>query len=245
MDTAVTGHLWGLVEARPAESVTDADADGNTFVATLLTETDLIALRAQAAQAIRYIDEAQLRRVRTFTAGRTEWAAAILGRPFTLRGLRNNAEIVLLDLAAEREPHPPTRPRPKPAPVPIPPDPRDPGWQQLRAALPVPLWVAYNYSGPRHFELYHSGADHIVLDEPLIHRTLRRSAGDALCESPSRAAHLQFEPSARNLDVDRIPTCKRCLRTAYWITGLTHDSSLFSHPRRDRKMPRTDPRNPA
>ncbi|MGW4528877.1 hypothetical protein [Amycolatopsis sp. NPDC004378] len=209
--------------------------------ATRLTDSQLATLREQAARtSSSFVDPAQLTRVERFVAGRHDWASAILGKPFILRAMTNR-ELVLLDLAAAAEPAPPEPPRP--------PAPWEPGyqptnadraatargeaaaraWAQLAKALPVPVSVAYNYSGPHHYEFHVSGAEHIIVREQLHAGRLHRDADRSLCWTPSRARHLLFANLDDPADRVRVPSCKACLRTAYRITGLDPDDLLL-HP---------------
>lgn len=189
--------------------------------ATTLTDGDLAELRDRAGrEATGFIDPARLNRVEHFISGRCAWAQAVTGRPsFTSRTMTER-ELALLDLAAEAEPQPPT-----PAPKPVKASPRESAWEArqlaaarewetLRAALPVPVIVAYNYSGPHHYEFHTSGADHILVQGPVDVGRLHRTAGQALCETPSRARHLLFDSTTTQDSVSRVPTCKACLRVA-------------------------------
>ncbi|MFR9753980.1 hypothetical protein ACL02S_23475 [Nocardia sp. 004] len=202
--------------------------------ATTLTDHQVTQLRQQAATRARGpIDPAQLRRVEEFMPGRSAWASAILGRPFPgIRGM-SVPELVLLDLAAHTEPTPPP-PRPTPTR-----SPRETAaaarveavaaaWMTLAQKLPVKVGVAYNYSGPRHLETYLSGADHIILLEPLYTGRLHRSENTALCCTPSRSRKLQFNPP--DTPDKRTPTCKACLRTAYRIARTDPDPVLLALP---------------
>lgn len=94
----------------------------------------------------------------------------------------------------------------------------DAEWKALAEALPVPVVVAHNYRSRRHYENYVQGVDHIVVLAELHHGRLSRRATQALCESPSNAHNLYFP----NLDIERNrrPECKSCIRTACRITGL-------------------------
>lgn len=206
---------------------------------TGLTETQLAELRTRAAGiACGFVDPTQLRRVEQFVTGRNPWASAILGKPFALRAMTNR-DLVLLDLAAHAEPTPPEPPR---APAPW-----EPGyqptegeraatarsqaaaraWLRLVTALPVPVSVAYNYSGPHHYEFHVSGANHIIVREPLHAGRIHRHADRSLCWTPSRAQHLLFAYLDDPVDRDRVPTCKACLRIAYRVAGLTPVEDLL------------------
>lgn len=90
-------------------------------------------------------------------------------------------------------------------------------WEALKAALPVDVVAAYNYSGPRHEEYYQSGADHILLRGDLSAGRLVRRAGDALCTTPTSSRHQIFiDPD----DENSLPSCKTCLRTANRLTKV-------------------------
>lgn len=203
-------------------------------LATRLTADQLAEMRESAGkQASPFIDPAQLGRVERFVACRHEWATAILGKPFRLRAITNR-ELVLLDLAAHTEPAPP-EPRPPASHEPGRP-PAEPAarcaagaheWARIAAAFPVRVSVAYNYSGPNHYESHVSGAEHIIVREPLHQGRLHRAADCPLCWTPSRAKHLLFD-LADPTNRDRVPSCKRCLRTAYHITGFPPGSVLLS-----------------
>ncbi|OXM47521.1 hypothetical protein [Amycolatopsis alba] len=199
---------------------------------TALTASQLRHLREQAARtSTPFVDPAQLARVQQFVTGRHAWAEAILGKRFALRGMTCR-DLVLLDLAARAEPFPPEQPRTPPvdasqcaadirraAAATV--------WRQLAQALPVRVSVAYNYSGPRHLESYVSGAEHIIVREPLHAGRLHRDAGRSLCWTPSRARRLFFSHLDDPADRDRIPTCKACLRITYRLIGITPDGILL------------------
>lgn len=150
-----------------------------------------------------------------------EWMSAVLGRPVNGRRRLSWTELVLLGLARDVESEPPVparvlaeceraaleeRRRAEHLQQQV------DAWASLRARLPVWVSVAYNGSGRHHYELHVSGAQHIIVREPLHFGRIHRDANRSLCWTPSRAKHLLFE----NLDIpsDRIPTCKACLRTA-------------------------------
>jgi hypothetical protein len=222
--------------------------------ATRLADDEVARLRRQAGTAnLSFVDPAQLLRVERFLVGRRAWAAAILGKPFSLRAMTNR-EVVLLDLASQAEPEPPEPDQP--------PAPRESGyqpsaryraelarqetaqrqWRQLAEALPVAVSVAYNYSGPHHYEFHVSGANHIIMREHLGAGRLQRDAGKALCETPSRSRHLLF--CHRDAPEDRVPTCKACLRIAYRITGLSPGLSPAAGDHTQQPTPTTGTRRP-
>lgn len=92
-------------------------------------------------------------------------------------------------------------------------------WSALVKALPVPVGVAYNYSGPNHLENWTQGADHVILRADLTAGRLHRKAGQALCTTPSTDGHQLFdEPDEPD---QRTPTCKACIRIACRVAGLT------------------------
>jgi hypothetical protein len=98
-------------------------------------------------------------------------------------------------------------------------------WDALWKALPVPVTVAYNYSGPNHLEGWCQGAVHILVAEGLRAGRLHRAVGDALCTTPSSGKHQLFDGGSVPPD-QRWPTCKTCLRAAARLTGLTADVLL-------------------
>jgi hypothetical protein len=212
--------------------------------ATALSVEQLAAL-VQQARAIPFatgsiVDPVRLRHLQGWWSHElTEWAEAVLGRAIPHVWRLSWFELVVLDLAHDAEPSPPPPPKltaqrairqaaddvrhrkDAAAARAV----RD-EWLALATALPVKVAVAYNYSGPLHFESYQSGAVHIILREPLRIGRLYRGAHQALCETPSRAKHLLF---AHDHDdpADRCPTCQACLRTAYRITGRTRSPLLL------------------
>lgn len=102
---------------------------------------------------------------------------------------------------------------------------QDEVWALLWRPFPVYIGVAYNYSGPRHYEAYTSGAVHIILCSDLTHGRIRRVKGWALCTTDSAVKHQLFasfgdHPAARR------PTCKACLRLAARIVGVDRDQVL-------------------
>jgi hypothetical protein len=178
----------------------------DSFRPTSLTDDRLAELRRNAHELVTtFVDPAQLARVESFLSGRHEWACAITGHRFDIRRM-TPLELTLLDLAAKAEPEPPLRPRP-PAPWEEGYQPTESEraaqalaaavtaeWQRLRAALPVPVHVAYNYSGPHHHERHLSGAEHIIVQAQLDHARLHRSKAASLCQTPSQSRRLSFEP---------------------------------------------------
>lgn len=205
--------------------------------ATALSAEQIAALVEQA-RAIPFatgsiVDPVRLRHLQGWWRHElTEWAEALLGRPIPHVWRLSWFELVVLDLAHDAEPSPPPPPtltarraiqqaadderhrQDAAAARAV----RD-EWLALVTALPVVVAVAYNYSGPHHYESYQSGAVHIILREPLRIGRLSRDAQHALCETPSRARHLEFVHDGYDDPAERCPTCQACLRTAYRITG--------------------------
>lgn len=97
-------------------------------------------------------------------------------------------------------------------------------WTALHEALPVPVGVAYNYSGPNHLESWTQGAVHILVADELRVGRLARSAGEALCTTPSSRKHQIFH--GLTPPADRLPSCKTCIRAAMRLTGLSADTLL-------------------
>lgn len=93
-------------------------------------------------------------------------------------------------------------------------------WASVWRALPVYVGVAYNYSGPHHYEGHQSGADHIILvtEDVRLGRTVR-SRGGAMCSTPSSRRHQDFAARADHPSA-RIATCKACLRFAARLAGV-------------------------
>lgn len=96
---------------------------------------------------------------------------------------------------------------------------RSDAWAALAAALPVSVTLAYNYSGPNHYETYAQGAVHIILLEELRVGRLHRVADWALCTTNSAARHQHFPWPDTNGE-HGWPTCRACVRQACRITGL-------------------------
>lgn len=86
--------------------------------------------------------------------------------------------------------------------------------------MPVPVTLAHNYTSVRHLEFYIQGGEHIMLTAPLNVGRLRRDQGEPLCWTPSRARGPAALPHWDD-PVDRMPTCRTRIRTAYRITGRT------------------------
>jgi hypothetical protein len=92
-------------------------------------------------------------------------------------------------------------------------------WAALRQAFPVPVAVAYNYSGGHHYAGWSQGARHVIALEELSAGRLHRAARSALCTVPSRQRHQDF-PDLDTPDAD-YPTCRACIRTMCRITGVS------------------------
>jgi hypothetical protein len=212
--------------------------DGRVPPATRLTAAQVAALRRRAAaDAGSFVDPRRMRRVEGWwTSDLREWATAILGEPMTGLRVLSWQNWVLLDLARDAEPSPPPprltaeraaqravdaqRARDERAER----EAKAAEWATLRAALPVPVSVAFNFS--RHtYEFHVNGGHHIVTWGDLHIGRLRRSAGRALCETPARSRSLHLD----NARLERIaqdegreqtfPTCKACLDTARRVAG--------------------------
>lgn len=205
---------------------------------TRLAADHLAEIRARAAREDRLVDPRALREysARVELAPR-RWAQAVLGRPFT--GVRSDSYRAFLTLAyaLDAEPNPPADPiateeaarhaaarREREQVLDLGRQKREAAWNRLRAALPVRVDVRYNYSGPLHIGHYHSGADHIVLRDDLTVGRLHRSAGSALCTTPTRSRHQHFDDTGR--DEDRQPTCRACLSTAARVVGTPEAAGL-------------------
>lgn len=194
--------------------------------ATTLSDETLAQLRDRARRkAGPFVDPRLLPQLERKLAGAyPEWMSAVVGRPVSSWRRVGWAELVLLGLACDAEPEPPVPPRLLAERERAAIDERRradhvqqqvDAWASLRAALPVRVSVAYNGSGRHHYASHVSGAQHIIVQEPLHAGRIHRDADRSLCWTRSRAKHLLFE----NLDIpnDRIPTCKACLRTAKQI----------------------------
>lgn len=224
--------------------MTSASLDhATTGPATNLTDEEIEQLRAQAArEAGPFVDPQRLHRIQGWWRYELyEWATAIVGRPISNLRTLTWREMVLLDLAREKEPTPPPPPaltaqraaseareeerervnqaRKKAE--------RD-EWDRLRAAMPVPVSVAFNYS--RHtYEFHQNGGDHIVVWGDIHVGRLHRKAGRALCHTPARAKslHLFNAELERKRQDDgsehKAPTCKKCITTATRITETSKE----------------------
>lgn len=95
----------------------------------------------------------------------------------------------------------------------------DEAWASIWKALPQQVGVAYNYSGPGHYETYSSGADHIILSEDLVFGRMKRVKGWAMCTTPSSARHQSFDLKPDH-PTKRRATCKACLRAAAKVAGV-------------------------
>ncbi len=106
-------------------------------------------------------------------------------------------------------------------------------WRAIYEKLGFAVGVAYNYSGPHHYETYTSGAVHILTWVDLNRGRLVRPVGAPLCWTPSRAGHLEFADRGDPAD-RRVPTCKACIRSAAKLAGDAdgHADVLLSQGRR-------------
>lgn len=212
--------------------------------ATNLPAARLAELREQADKQARadggFVDPRRMRSIESKMLGRPwDWCSAILGRPFT--GLRSAAwrEWILLDLACDAEPEPPVSPARRAqeeaaqraeaerrARETVQWQAKVDTWTAIRAAMPVPVSTAFNYS--RHtYEFHVHGGQHIVVWGDLRSGRLTRKAGQALCETPSKARMLHLDNSRleraaqdEGREVEP-PTCKACLAIARRTTGVT------------------------
>lgn len=205
----------------------------DTDRATRLPDDTLAELRARARrEAGPFVDPRLLPGLQAKTArAYPEWVSAILGRQVHDVRRVSWAELVLLGMASDAEPEPPVPARVLAAREQIAIEERQRAgwleekrreWATLRASLPVKVSVAYNYSGPHHYEFHLSGANHIILREPLLVGRLRRDAHRSLCWTPSRAKHLLFAHIDDPADRARVPNCKACLRVAVRIAQSGH-----------------------
>jgi hypothetical protein len=103
-------------------------------------------------------------------------------------------------------------------------------WKALADKLPVPVALAYNYSGPNHLEMWCQGAVHVLVREPLSVGRLSRPVGYALCSVPSNQGSQLF--AHQDEPHDRRPTCKTCIRIACRLTRLEAPLLLSGGTRR-------------
>ena len=189
-------------------------------MSTRLSAATIAELRKRATLAAGpFVDPVVFRRLQQWApSSHPEWAAAILGRPFT--GIRyvSNADLLLLDLAHTAEPDPPPSAALLAARAELQRTSAEQlerrwaalaAWQTTRAALPVRVDVVHNYTSARHTETHVQGVDHAIVREPLHVGRLHRDPGQTLCWSPSRAQHLVHFSDHYD---DRIPDCRLCLR---------------------------------
>lgn len=207
---------------------------------TRLRADEITALRERARRDGGLVDPRLLRsHSQRMEAAPRRWAHAILGRPY--RGTRVDTWTAFLTLAyaLDVEPEPPVDPirtalaeqhhqqqqqqrieqqqQQEQAAA---------AWAALRAKLPVPVRVLYNYSGGLHLESYSSGADHIVLDADLHAGRITRAANTALCSTPSALRRQVFAHETRFANDDtRLPTCRACLRTAVRVGGAAESTA--------------------
>lgn len=193
--------------------------------ATHLSDETLSELRARARREAGPFVDPRLLPGLSAKAARAypEWVSAVLGRQVHDVRRVSWAELVLLGLACDAEPEPPVPARLLAERERAASEERRraehlrgqaDAWAALRVSLPVKVSVAYNYSGPHHYEFHLSGANHIILREPLSSGRLRRDAGRSLCWTPSRAKHLLFAHLDDPADLNRVPNCKACLKIA-------------------------------
>lgn len=205
----------------------------DTDRATHLSDETLSELRARARrEAGPFVDPRLLPALTAKTVrAYPEWVSAVLGRQVHDVRRVSWAELVLLGLAYDLEPEPPVPARVLAERERLAQKERQHAewleqkhkeWAALRASLPVKVSVAYNYSGPHHYEFHLSGANHIIVREPLLVGRLRRDADRSLCWTPSRAKHLLFAHLDDPADRARVPNCKACLRIAARIAQSGH-----------------------
>lgn len=96
----------------------------------------------------------------------------------------------------------------------------DEAWELIWRKLPVRVGVAYNYSGPNHYESYQQGAVHILLiNQGVQVGRAVRSQGGAMCTTRSTARHQVWADMGDPPD-KRVPTCKACIRFAARVAGV-------------------------
>ncbi len=208
-------------------------------------------LRAEADRRASWcVDPADINfRIPDLVAARGyDWAYAVLGRPYGGPQSLYGSDIELLKLAGERDLDPSLPQHVVEA--------RaaaeahsiagqeaaaarrrllDEEWQAIVAALaarqnPVLVKVAHNYTSGRHCESgYVQGGDHIVFETRLLASAgrLRREPGQSACYQPSRARNVEV---LVEVDDDRLPTCKSCIRTVARVVGLGAATMLGEPP---------------
>lgn len=186
---------------------------------TQLTTAQIELLRETARSTdTAFINPHDLRVAQSFCRSRSSWSSLILGRPYPgIQALRCG-EVHLLAMAAAAEPDAPHDHQPPALPEPAHRPAVSADWLALARALPVPVAVLYNYSGPNHYAVHQSGAVHIVVLADLTVGRLHRPARHALCQTPSRS-HFIFDlgsdaPAERDRPEHRAATCRECLRVA-------------------------------
>ena len=215
--------------------------------ASALSDAEICALRSRAErEAGPFIDPARLRHIQSWwTSELNEWASAIVGHTVSTLSSLSWTQWALLDLAHDAEPCPPPPPEAtarraeqrtadqhhaeaKHAAR----EAEATEWAALRRALPVTTSVAFNFSRYTYACHVHGGY-HIVTWDDLAIGRLRRSTGQALCETPSRSQTLHLDSAGKERQAQEhgrehpVPTCKACLRTAYGITGRPPSSHLL------------------
>ncbi|MFC8332763.1 hypothetical protein [Streptomyces olivaceus] len=191
--------------------------------ATNLTPAELDELRARAhREAGPFVNPAVQRRHRVHNA---EWAAEILDGPYGGPHGITWPELYLLHLAVQAEPTPPPPPLATAARQARQEEEaaarraaaeeaarQEEEWRELVAAFAaagVRVEVRHNHTSHRHLEFYTQGADHVFLLDALQVGRLVRTAGVALCHTPSDARNLAYlEPTGDG----RLPSCQTCLR---------------------------------
>lgn len=198
--------------------------------ATNLADEQLAALRDAARRTAGSLVDPRLMRAfeSWWRIGLAEWASAVIGRDFPGVRALTWREMVLLNLAHAAEPTPPPSPKyaaqlaefkQKQLADAEHHQAKVKAWESLRAKLPVPVSVAFNYS--RHtYEFHCHGGDHIVVWAALDAGRLHRVAGQALCETPSNTRLLHLDNSRLEREAQesgreqRLPSCKACLKAA-------------------------------
>lgn len=190
--------------------------------------------RAQAAMRAQghTVNPADIPRLERMIAERgDDWATAVIGRQYW--GLRSvsTLEAKMLDLADREGLTPPLpadiaafraecrqREEEKEQAVKKRRAAKDSEWDAIFKAMPVTVAVAHNYESHRHCESgFVQGGDHIIVQEELKAGRLKREKYTSLCETPSYRHNLHF-PFPEGDGGYRLPTCKKCIRTASKLT---------------------------
>lgn len=215
--------------------------------ATALPEDQICALRARAErEAGSFVDPARLRHIESWWSRELdEWASAIVGQTVTTPRSLSWKQLLLLDLAHDAEPSPPPPPeltarrneqrttdQHRADAEQAAREAEAAEWDALRRALPVATSVAFNFSRHTYASHVHGGYHIVTWDDLLVGR-IRRSSGQALCETPSRSQTLHLDNARQEHQAQEqgrehpVPTCKSCLRTAYGITGRALSADLL------------------